>query len=250
MARSAASAFPRLARRLGGALQAPDICQQRTPGSSNRTKYAAAKNNDPLVTASRSMSNQEHDQRESHWNSQPMCPEREEQVNQPTQQQPCAQCGEPLLGSVNRCWRCGTICLSQTGPVDRTRAIIAASGPAANMTANVAKNPSPFAPSPAVRPAYDPRSTAGKEYLAMMAPWCAGCLGLLSWAIFPFSGWCLIPALFGVGFAIKAVKHRRQVIVALVAALLCWGAVWYGGRTLLHDAQGWYDRNLRSEANW
>jgi hypothetical protein len=168
----------------------------------------------------------------------------------------CAHCGEPLLGSVNRCWKCGRSLIAHAGPADvppvRRSPIVgpldgalpailldepAPAGLAAAETAPEGRPPvrkgSPFAvatsPTAPSRRTRSPFSAEIPTYRPNPSTHLAGrmsiLLGVIALAIaYPFWPGGLAIAAAGIGFAIWSLNGQKRV-AACIGLTVCLSAL-------------------------
>jgi hypothetical protein len=162
----------------------------------------------------------------------------------------CAECGEKLMGSVNRCWQCGKEFVSRAGtserpPRRRTPIVGPLTGPLeavvvdeqwavggfpgdGSLADRWPRRGSPFAETDSTEdraesPSLDESRVTeypvgAAAFGGTLAAILLGCFGLLSTLVFPFGG--LILSAIGVALAIWGLNSPRRR-TAICALLLC-----------------------------
>ena len=148
----------------------------------------------------------------------------------------CAQCGEELLGAVNRCWRCGqAIEVPADGGVPPiVRAPVPVRGPpsAAPLEAQLVDGPpsaaassvrggSPFARTQVGTWQHWRRTVAKEWTAATLSAWAAVIIAVYGWVLLPFSSVIAFTlAIVSLALGIFGLwgRHRPAAVVAL---LLC-----------------------------
>ena len=168
----------------------------------------------------------------------------------------CAECGEKLMGSVNRCWQCGKEFVSRAGTSERpprrgTSIVGPLTGPLeavvvdeqgvvgglpgdGSIAERWPRRGSPFAETGSTEDRAKPASLGDSKvteypvgaaaYGGSLAAILLGCFGLLSTLFFPFGG--LILSAAGVALAIWGLNspRRRTAICALLLCCLAFAA--------------------------
>lgn len=160
----------------------------------------------------------------------------------------CANCGEELLGAVNRCWRCGQTLVAHAGPVDlppvRRSPVV---GPldrppgasieavlvedAAQAPASGIRRGSPFAgganaPAKTAVPFMQPSASSVPRRSFQVAPRVAAAasiaMGLIGIGVsFVFSPGALLIAIAGIGFGIWGLYSPNRTLGVFGLVLCC-----------------------------
>ena len=138
----------------------------------------------------------------------------------------CAKCGEELLGSVNRCWQCGSEMLSTpdaaTAPPVRRRPAVPVSAVVAEDTggeviqARLADDEAQ--PEPPVRPTID-----SAHRWPRFAAWASVVLGLIALVGGFFSAWWLLAGVVGLAGGIWGMQSGHRTSAAWGMVLCCLG---------------------------
>ncbi|MEM7314097.1 MAG: hypothetical protein AAF497_13200 [Planctomycetota bacterium] len=134
----------------------------------------------------------------------------------------CGNCGEKLVGQVNRCWKCDELVVQ---------------------IAREATDESPFAPEslPPVVKGYE----ADTDEMVVAATANAAILiGVLS---LPFAGWlsvAVVPALVGLVMALWALSSGKRKGRAILAIVVCLVTLSIAGPTAYWEALYWYEDNF------
>ncbi len=144
----------------------------------------------------------------------------------------CGNCGEELLGSVNRCWKCGDLFVSHGStppkPEEPKRTpdepVVVAATPADGEPTSVDEAEpfveaiiveSPELPTQQNRPLAAPYSPDQRPSMAALAGLALGLGSFLgSW----LTGWMLLPALFGMIFSVVGLGSGQRKLAAFGAA--------------------------------
>jgi hypothetical protein len=173
----------------------------------------------------------------------------------------CAQCGEELLGAVNRCWRCGTLLQSRDGndapPVIVTPRVVTAvqDGPleaqileSPDPSEDVVRAGSPFAATtptttqPTKQPATfePPRPAPNRDWNAStISSWVAVVVVIYGWVLLSFNSIIAFSlALVALALGIFGLwgRHRAASIVAMI---LCCFLIAFAGYHMFVDIFTW-----------